>query len=483
MPIKTTHDLFKSSFSVLGAGVEYMLKGYQTSKTGAQFAKNKDVKEYLSPKNTGLLIDGYSRRLSEEVSFQNVAVYGVTGTGKSSAFVRPNIFDKADRPSVIVVNDMSGDLYRDTSGQMAAKGYRVIVLNPHDLAHSHRYNPFLDIQNENETIHLAQMFVQAVSGGDGKDKIWSSGAERFVTFFLKCLRKSENRYNTPHNLYYLFQNFGDDGSALHRFVAECSYDDEFMINEWKSLLSVHKDGILSFIMNATTALKIFANRDVCELTASSDIDLSTLRRQKTIIYIVTPPQYQKMYQPVTSMFFLSLLQACMRELPKRGDLPVYFLYDEFGNSFLPDFDVFATTVRKYKISMMLFMQGINQLVKSYGRNTTSVILSGIATQISFGAAEQETAEYFERRAGKVRVIQRPKLKDPHIENYSEYNLINASEIRELPAGQLLVISDNRKTALIDVVPSHQNPKFRRMMKKKPAPISPSSQGKIEFLRL
>lgn len=113
MPIKTTHDLFKSSFSVLGAGIEYMLKGYQTSKTGAQFVKNKDVKEYLSPKNTGLLIDGYSRRLSEEVSFQNVAVYGVTGTGKSSAFVRPNIFDKADRPSVIVVNDMSGDLYRE----------------------------------------------------------------------------------------------------------------------------------------------------------------------------------------------------------------------------------------------------------------------------------------------------------------------------------------------------------------------------------
>jgi len=483
MPIKTTHDLFKTSFNILGSGLEYILKGYQTSKTGAQFAKNKDVKEYLSSKNKGLLIDGYSRRLSEEVSFQNVAVYGVTGTGKSSAFVRPNILDKSNTSSVLIVNDMSGDLYHDTSGHMQSKGYRVIVLNPHDLKNSHRFNPFLEIKNENETIHLAQMFVQAVSGGDGKDNIWSAGAERFVTFFLKCLRKKEDKYNTPHNLYYLFQSFGEDGSNLHRFVAECSYDDEFMINEWKSLLSVHKDGILSFIMNATTALKIFANRDVCELTASSDIDLSTLRKQKTIIYIVTPPQYQKMYQPVTSMFILSLLQACMRELPKRDDLPVYFLYDEFGNSFLPDFDVFATTVRKYRISMMLFMQGINQLVKSYGRNTASVILSGIATQISFGSAEQETAEYFERRAGKVRVIQRPKLKDPHIENYSEYNLINASEIRELPNGTLLVISDNRKTALIDSVPSHQHPKFRRLMKKKPAQIKSHNKSRIEFLEL
>jgi type IV secretory pathway TraG/TraD family ATPase VirD4 len=482
MPIKTTHELMGIAFRWMAAGFEYTVKGWALNKkTGARFAKAKDYKSYLSPRNKGLLLDGKSLRLSEKVSYQNVAVYGVTGKGKSTAFVRPIILDKANSSNVLIVNDMSGDLYQDTSGYMASKGYRVIVLNPHDLEHSHRFNPFLELQNENETLHLAQMFVQAVSSQG--EPMWAAGAERFVTFFLKCLRKKGEPYNNPHNLYYLFQSFGEDGSNLHRFVAECSYDDPFMVNEWKSLISVHREGILSFIMNATTALKIFANKDVCALTSQSDIDLSDIRKQKTIIYVITPPQYAKVYRSVTSMFFLSFLQACMKEMPSKKDLPVYFLYDEFGNSFLPDFDVYATTVRKYRISLMLFMQGINQLNKNYGRETASVIMSGIATQISFGAAEQETAEYFEKRAGKVRLEQYPNLKDPQMESHSDHHLITYSEIRELPDDTLLVISDNRRTTLLQSTPSYKNAKFARQMRKAPVNIQSKADDHIVFLPL
>jgi type IV secretory pathway TraG/TraD family ATPase VirD4 len=440
-------------------------------KTGAEFAKARDYKTYLSPRNKGLLIDGKSLRLSEEASFQNVAVYGVTGKGKSSAFVRPIIFDKSDSNSVLIVNDMKGDIYRDTSGRMARKGYRIIVLNPHDLAHSNRFNPFLELKNENETVFMAKLFVEAVSSS--KDPIWTAGAERFVTFFLKCLMKKGKRYNTPHNLYYLFQSFGEDGSNLHRFVAECSYDDPFMVNEWKSLLSVHQDGILSFIMNATTALKIFANKDACTLTATSDIDLSTLRRQKTIIYVITPPQYAKMYRPLTSMFFMSFLLAGMRRIPdsRNKDLPIYFLWDEFGNSFLPDFHQLITTVRQYKISLMLFMQGISQLVVNYGRDNCNTIMSGIATQISFGVA------------GNIRVNQRPQLNQPHLEQHQEYPLIEAAEVRSLPENTLLIISDNRKPTKIQSTPSYQHPRFSKFMKYPPAPIQSAGSNEIEFLPL
>lgn len=479
--IEVTHKLMTTPFSLLGTGIEYFVKGRSLQKkTGAKFAKGREDREYFASNNKGLLIDGYSHRLSEATSFQNIAYYGVTGAGKSSV-LRSMLFDKADSNSVFIVNDMKGSIYKETSGYMKSKGYRIIVLNPYDLEHSHRFNPFPEIQNENETMHMAQMFVQAVSSS--KDPIWGAGAERFVTFFLKCLKKKGMPYNTPHNLYYLFQSFGEDGSRLHGFVAECVYDDPFMLNEWKSLLSVHEEGILSFIMNATTALKIFANKDVCTLTASSTIDLSTLRKHKTVIYVVAPPLYQKLYRPVTSMYFLSLLQACMREVPAKKDFNVYFLYDEFGNSYLPDFDAIATTVREYRVSLVLFMQGINQLARTYGRDEMSVILSGIVTQISFGAAEQETAEYFERRAGKVRIIQRPEFKDPHIEHYQEYHLISASEIRELSSDKILVISGNRKTSMIDFVKSHQHPRYRKFMQYSPAPIVSKQKDRLEFLSL
>ena len=154
-------------------------------KEGAEFAKSSEVGEYLSRSNTGLLLDGKDLRLSEQVSFQNVAVYGITGKGKSTAIARPAILDKASSDAVMIVNDMSGDLYRDTSGYMKARGYRVVVLNPNDLAQSNRFNPFLSLNDPAAIMRMSELFSK--TSGDGDDKFWASGAERYIRFFLKCL--------------------------------------------------------------------------------------------------------------------------------------------------------------------------------------------------------------------------------------------------------------------------------------------------------
>lgn len=450
-------------------------------KEGAEFAKSGEVGEYLSPHNTGLLINGRDLRLSERVSFQNVAVYGVTGKGKSTALARPIILDKGRTDSVLIVNDMSGDLFRDTSGYMKSKGYRVIVLNPNDLANSNRYNPFLDIDSPASVMRFSELFSKVA--GESGDAFWSKGAERYVRFFLKCLKTLPDTFNTPHNLYHLIQNFGEDGEDLLEFVESCASGDIFLQNEWKSLITGADETITSFIINATVALKIFSEPHVCALTARSDIDLKTLRKEKTIIYIITPPEDQGIYQPLISMYFLSFLHACMKQLPTKSDLPVYFIYDEFGNSYLPDFDKLVTTTRKYDISLLLLMQGQQQLVTKYGRDLMNVIMSGIATQVSFGGAESMTAEFFERKAGKVRVFHRSEDRDTHIERHSEYNLINASQIRELDENKLLIISDNRKTTLLDIYPSHQSTKFMRMMSLPPASISAGQADKLTFIPL
>ncbi|NRA85890.1 MAG: type IV secretory system conjugative DNA transfer family protein [Rhizobiales bacterium] len=449
---------------------------------GASFANKGEIGDYLSYANNGLLINGKDLRLSERVSFQNVAVYGVTGKGKSTALARPIILDKGRSDSVLIVNDMSGDLYRDTSGYMKSKGYRIIVLNPNDLDNSNRYNPFLDIDTPEAVMRFADLFSR--STGDDKGSFWGKGAERYVRFFLKCLKTMPDVFNTPHNLYHLIQNFGDDGEDLFEFVESCCDNDVFLMNEWKSLITGAEETISGFIISATVALKIFSEPHVCALTSRSDIDLKTLRKQKTIIYLITAPEDQDIYQPLISMYFLSFLHACMRELPTVSDLPVYFIYDEFGNSYLPNFDKLITTTRKYNISLFLLMQGQQQLVTKYGSSLMNVILSGIATQISFGGAEGLTAEYFEKRAGKVRVYHRSEERDTHVERYMERNLINYSEIRELAENKLLIISDNRKTTIIDIHMSHESPRFQRMMKYTPAAVKSSkTEDRLVFIPL
>ena len=61
--------------------------------------------------------------------------------------------------------------------------------------------------------------------------------------------------------------------------------------------------------------------------------------------------------------------------------------------------------------------------------------------------------------------------------------MKASEIRELPDDKLLIISDNRKTTLIDVYPSHKSARWLRMMKLPPAPIASKAQDRLVFIPL
>lgn len=129
------------------------------------------------------------------------------------------------------------------------------------------------------------------------------------------------------------------------------------------------------------------------------------------------------------------------------------------------------------------MQGQQQLVTKYGSDLMHVILAGITTQATFSAADDMTASYFERRSGKVRVFYRNEDRETHIEHQNEYNLINASEIREMPADRLLVISDNRPTTLLDVHFSYKVGKWVKMMKVKSSQIEQREMDELGFISL
>jgi len=78
-------------------------------------------------------------------------------------------------------------------------------------------------------------------------------------------------------------------------------------------------------------------RDLVEITSSSSFNLADIRTEKTIIYFIIPAQHTEYYGFWTSIFFRSVFNACMREMPSKKTLPAYILYDEFGHSTIPSF--------------------------------------------------------------------------------------------------------------------------------------------------
>lgn len=436
---------------------------------GARLLTARETSDLLSSRNTGLLLDGQEGRLSERESFQNVAVIARVGAGKTSRYIIPNVLDRAKSKSSMVVNDPKGEVFEKTSGYLQSRGYKVIAINPEDIARSSRFNPLLEARNDIEIEQIAEILVRAGAGGSNKDEFWNNGAVRLVSVLLKLLQRAgsaDPAYYTLGNLYGLLQSFGSDGSPLDDFCVRWAYDplhpeDSSLWEEWKGAVTGNPNAVQSFALTALTALRAFTNRNLVELTSSSSFQLEAMRHEKMAIFFLTPPHLAEYYSAWTSIFFRCVFNASMRRMPDKNTLPLYVFYDEFGHSMLPGFVSVANTIRGYKVSLSIVLQSLSQLASRYGRDYAQSIQGGFNTYLCYAGADPDTARFFETISGKVIETRKDKI-ETITEQRFEYNLMNADAVRRLGDRQALVVSANRHPAIITATPYFEQRRLARI---------------------
>ena len=492
MADSTAKFIMTFPFKLMWMGLVFLFKGKILRKEeGAEFSSRRGYSQYLNSRNKGLMLDGHNVKLSESESFQNVCCIARVGAGKTSRYIIPNVLEKARQKCSLVVNDPKGEVFEATSKYMQSRGFTVIVIDPEDLQKSSCFNPLTEAKTAIELEQIAEILVKSGGSSSDKDSIWENGAVRFVSVFLQCLKNAEAdnpNYNTLANLYYLFQNFGSDGSKLDSWMARYTIDpndpsDKRLWNEWKGVLTGNEEGVQSFVLNAITALKALSNKNLALLTASSDFSLEEIRNKKTIIYVITPPQLMSYYAFLISLFFRSIFNACMQKLPNRRTLPVYVLYDEFGHSTIPNFVETANTIRAYKVSLSIVLQSISQLSSKYGKDNASSVLGGFATYLSYAGSDPDTSSFFERIIGKKRITQLPDTLDFYNEHYREQNLINANEVRTMKDDEVLIVTKNRDPVLISSKGYYQIGRFKRMVKKGAYINKKAAPTQLTYLKL
>ena len=473
-------DIFKATstfpLKMIGVGSKRLFQQWAlTEKSGAQLAKPKKQKDFIGKHHKGALVDGHCLRLSEDETSKNIVVIARTGAGKTSRNIIPNVLAKRNSEASIIINDPRGEVFAATSAAMQDGGYTIIVINPADPEVSARFNPLAEARDDIELEQIAEIIVKAGNPHD-KDAFWNAGATRLVSVLLKALRNLERATGQPvltlANLTFLLQNFGADGSPINDWMANASIDpddphDASLWNEWKGALTGNPEGVQSFVLNALTALRAMSNRNLAWMTSASDFSLQDMRRKKTCLYFVTPAQHQDYYSFLISVFFRSVFNAAMRQMPGKSDLPWHMLCDEFAHSTLPGFVSTANTIRAYKCSLTIVLQSISQLADRYGRETAYAIQGGFNTAMTYPGADPQTAQFFEGIAGKVRERQKESW-TRHTDQYREYNLLNASEVRTLPADTALLVSANRQPLLLKTKPYFAVPHFAALANKGPA---------------
>jgi type IV secretion system protein VirD4 len=435
----------------------------RSANTG-RILSGKELGKMLSPKHTGLLLDGQGGRLSDDASFRNLAVIAGTGAGKTSSFILPNLLT-LDRAS-IVATDPSGTLYARTAGDLARRGYKVYQLNPLDLASSIRFNPIDRASSATEIQEIAHVLVRTANGDAKTDPFWLSGSETIISVLIKCLKDhvEADKYANLANLYYLLNAFGD-GGALTPFVAANALDD-MTYQQFKSFIGQSEKTMQGIISQAKTAVGALADPDIQTLTAGKSFDFSLLRQEKTALFLVFPQNRIGYYSFLANLFYTQLFHYCLddRAYDPRS-LPIYFLLDEFGHLRVPDFPAIITTTRQRRISLSIVLQSESQLEERYGRAGAETILNGgLGSRLYFAGMDMDTASELSRMVGDVYV----ERMEPGGRIRSDREpLMSPAAIRAMGKNEVLFLHAGERPGLLEITPYFERKDFERRIKAAP----------------
>jgi type IV secretory pathway TraG/TraD family ATPase VirD4 len=347
--------------------------------------------------------------LSPEDAARGIITIGNPGSGKSSSIILPVIVDSMREGGSLVVADPQGELTPEVIKYAAFTGHLVIVHDPTNEMAA-RYNLADGVSDVTTAQSIADVLVP--SSGKGGDFFELSAK----ALLAACLMVYDN-------IGTINQRFGDMDQLVKDFDAlDENNDAKGLAGDFINAAKTSPRQASGVLSTASRKLDAWSAKKIRDSTAVSDFKPSILMKKPAVIVIACPGKERRALAPYIGAALTRLLLDLdtIGEKQPGGALPkpVKFILDEFPA--MGDLRVIveqANLVRKRRISFLLAAQTIGQLQEIYGRDGTATLLAGMATNIIFGGADKETAQYYSGLAGNKtkatgddgRVSERPLL--------------------------------------------------------------------------
>lgn len=412
-------------------------------------SKFASLKELNNVTGTDGLIIGEKVRLSMDHSFSHHGLVGVTGSGKSSSYFIPNLI--SNPKTSFIVTDPKGELFEKTAKENMKQGKRVLVFSPFK-EETLKYNPLLLCKNITEIRELAQSLlangnasVEAITGQKSGGSEWINMSTPLLTAFLIFVRELDAPKNTV--TYALDLIIENDIETLE-FILEGS--NEAAVKQFNIFMqSAGSEQTASSIKSVLSSnLQMFVDPLITNLTSENEIDPRMLREKPTVLYVVVPEQKSDFMAPLMASFYSQMIGRLMEV----DGAPIYMFLDEFANiGVINNIDKYLAVVRSRKISISIGIQSLNQLKQRYGQDASGTILDNLKTKSILPGSAFETANYFSQLIGNEEVSSTSSNFSGKDKSYSENKqrkeLMSADEIRRLPDGKILVLTDNKNPFL------------------------------------
>ena len=383
-------------------------------------------------------------------------VIGGSGSGKTRHYGKINLYQAN---TSFVVLDPKGENLRDAGNLLEAKGYEVRVLDLINMEKSHCYNPFVYLKDDNDVQRLVTNLFKATTpkGAQSQDPFWDTAASMLLLaliFFLKY-EAPESEQNFPMVMEMLRagevrEDNDEYQSPLDELFErlEMREPDHIAVKYYKDYHSGSAKTLKSIQITLAARLEKFNLSSLSALTATDDLDLSTLGEKKVALFALIPDN-DTSYNFLVSILYTQLFQQLfyLADHKYGGRLPVHvhFLMDEFANVSLPDdFDKILSVMRSREVSVSIILQNLAQLKALFEKQWES-IMGNCDEFLYLGGNEQGTHKYVSELLGKETIDMNTYGKSTgHSGSYSTNYQITG---RELMTPDEVRMLDNRYALL------------------------------------
>jgi type IV secretory pathway TraG/TraD family ATPase VirD4 len=238
----------------------------------------------------------------------------------------------------------------------------------------------------------------------------------------------------------------------------------------------------SIVATANIALSPIGTNDNLEkLMLTHTINFDSFRKEKSVIYIKIPEQDLDDYKFLLNIFYHQFFSSVMNKRPDNNELPIFCVLDEFGNMNLPNFNTTITTARKYKVSIFIILQNLNQLIEKYGRVGADIIFDGgIASKLFFSGADLPTTEFLSKLLGDKEVM---KTTMSGFSYMGKEPVMKSQDIRTMDDNEALFIMTNKLPLKLKMKPYFNNFILNQYSKIEPFQIKHNIIDKVEYIDL
>ncbi len=445
----------------------------------ASFATMSDLKKAGLLKQTpqAILIGKVKGRYLWLGGAQHVITISPTRSGKTTSIAIPVLLSYQQS---MVVLDLKGELFKETSGWREAQGHAIRMWAPYDEAgNTHRFNPMttLDGMDPGKRIGEIQTIAAILYPDEpGKDPFWTSQGRAAFTAFTSCLFETwDNASRTDFpgmnpNTDESFPSFerilhfssGTDGQSTREMLQTLLKDSRYSYlsqptrTVFGNLTGLADQTFSSVIATMQAPLQQFLSPILAAATNATDIDVGGLRKRPTTLYVIIPTNKLDESSKLLNIFFSTVIGSNLtQQLGETPDLKyqLLMLMDEF--TAMGRVDVWAKRISisaSYGVRDLCIVQSRAQLRSAYGDDDAQNFITNHGAQIVFAPREQSDAnEYSEMLGYKTvrkehRSISRGNGSNQVSINTTEERraLFLPQEIKELPADDEIIFYEGCK---------------------------------------